>query len=220
MAKLLKDLSSELDNAAEVEKIIKQNLRDEGCKLFIDDGEENIYIPKARLDAKIAELRSANETINSLNDQIDGLQSKQSNGDAELIKNLKKELKDYQGRLQQVQIDNAVANAAKGVNAKDVNDVLKFIDMSKVSLDTNGNVLGLQEQVDALVESKPYLFDTVQQAPSFGGTGAPGKPSNEYLFGSKTMHEGDFGKLLAQNGKPQQQNSQVDSDYFFKNNNQ
>ena len=216
MAKSLKDLLQGLDNAAEVEKVIKQNLKDENCKLFIDDGVDNIYIPKARLDAKIAELRAANDTINNLNDQIDEFNGNPK--DADTIKNLKAEVKNYQQQLKQVQLDNAIANAAKDCKAKDIQDVKAFLDMSKISLDTNGNVLGLKEQVDALVESKPYLFNEQQsQQQVFGGTGAPGKPSNEYLFGSKTMHEGDFGKMLAQSNNVKESN-QVDSDYFFKNN--
>ena len=217
MAKSLKDLLKGIDNAEEVERIIKQNLRDESCKLFIDDGEENIYVPKSRLDSKIAELRAANETINNLTDQIDSFNGNPK--DADTIKNLKAEVKNYQAQLKQVQLDNAIANMAKDVNAKDVKDVKAFLDMSQISLDTNGNVLGLKEQVDALVESKPYLFNEQQsQQQVFGGTGAPGKPSNEYLFGSKTMHEGDFGKMLAQSNNVKESN-QVDSDYFFKNNN-
>ena len=218
MAKSLKDLLQGLDNAAEVEKVIKQNLRDENCKLFIDDGVDNIYIPKARLDAKIAELRAANDTINNLNDRIDEFNGNPK--DADTIKNLKAEVKNYQQQLKQVQLDNAIANAAKDCKAKDIQDVKAFLDMSKISLDTNGNVLGLKEQVDALVESKPYLFNEQQsQQQVFGGTGAPGKPSNEYLFGSKTMHEGDFGKMLAQQSNITKESNQVDSDYFFKNNN-
>lgn len=216
MAKSLKDLLKGIDNAEEVERIIKQNLRDESCKLFIDDGEENIYVPKSRLDSKIAELRAANDTINSLTDQIDSFNGNPK--DADTIKNLKAEVKNYQAQLKQVQLDNAIANMAKDVNAKDVKDVKAFLDMSQISLDTNGNVLGLKEQVDALVENKPYLFNEPQsQQQVFGGTGAPGKPSNEYLFGSKTMHEGDFGKMLAQSNNVKESN-QVDSDYFFKNN--
>ena len=218
MAKSLKDLLKGIDNAEEVERIIKQNLRDESCKLFIDDGEENIYVPKSRLDSKIAELRAANETINNLTDQIDSFNGNPK--DADTIKNLKAEVKNYQAQLKQVQLDNAIANMAKDVNAKDVKDVKAFLDMSQISLDTNGNVLGLKEQVDALVESKPYLFNEQQsQQQVFGGTGAPGKPSNEYLFGSKTMHEGDFGKMLAQQSNITKESNQVDSDYFFKNNN-
>lgn len=218
MSKSLKDLLKGVENAEEVERIIKQNLRDESCKLFIDDGEENIYVPKSRLDSKIAELRAANDTINNLTDQLDGFNGNPK--DADTIKNLKAEVKNYQAQLKQVQLDNAIANMAKDVNAKDVKDVKAFLDMSQISLDTNGNVLGLKEQVDALVESKPYLFNEQQsQQQVFGGTGAPGKPSNEYLFGSKTMHEGDFGKMLAQQSNITKESNQVDSDYFFKNNN-
>ena len=72
----------------------------------------------------------------------------------------------------------------------------------------------------SLQEKKAYLFGEVepqgepQNPPSFFGTGAPGKPSNLNAFGSKTTHEGDFGKLLGQ--KVTEEKQQIDSDYFFK----
>ena len=219
MAKTLRDLLSGIENAAEVERVIKQNLRDEDCKLFIDDGVDNIYIPKSRLDAKIAELKSANATIDSLNGTIDELKANKGADEktAETIKNLKAQIKAHEGEMKALQINNALDLLARDKKAKDI-DVLKaLIDMSKVSVDTNGQVLGLAEQVDALVESKAYLFDVEEAGnPFFGGTGAPGKPNNENIFGSKTQHAGDFGRMLAQqNNNKQADGNQVDSDYFF-----
>ena len=50
---------------------------------------------------------------------------------------------------------------------------------------------------------------------NFFGTGSPGKPSNLNLFGSKTTNEGDFGKMLSKQNKPNS-DEQIDSDYYFK----
>ena len=63
MSKDIKDFLQGVDNADAVAKIISDNLKDAKCKLFIDDGEKNIFVPKSRLDAKIGELNTATQTI-------------------------------------------------------------------------------------------------------------------------------------------------------------
>ena len=47
---------------------------------------------------------------------------------------------------------------ALALNPKDVNDIMKFVDPSKVSIDGD-NLIGLNEQLDAIKESKSYLFN-------------------------------------------------------------
>lgn len=218
MAVTLRDLLAGIENASEVERVIKENLRHENCKLFVDDGVENIYIPKSRLDSKIAELHAANATIENLNEQLNnagGVDEKS----AQTIKDLKAQIKAHEGEMKALQINNALDILARDKKAKDMEVLKALIDMSKVSVDTNGQVLGLSEQVDALVENKAYLFDVDnggQYPQFFGGTGAPGKPNNENIFGSKTTQAGDFGKMLAKQNAPQNNNNGVDSDYFFK----
>ena len=213
--KQIREFLAGLDNAAEVELKIKQALEDAGCKLFIDDGKENRYVPKNRLDAKIAELAEANTEIESLQAKV-----KDPSVAEKEVETLKAKIATMEAEAKNKQLKDAIQAEATQAKARDVDDLMKFLDMDKVQLDEAGNVTGLKEQIVQLQKDKAYLFEVVepqgapQGMPSFFGTGSPGKPSNLNAFGSKTTHEGDFGKLLGQ--KVTEERQQIDSDYFFK----
>ena len=213
--KQIREFLAGLDNAAEVELKIKQALEDAGCKIFIDDGKENKYVPKNRLDAKIAELAEANTEIESLQAKV-----KDPTEAAKEVEKLKAKIASMEAEAKNKQLKDAIQAEATQAKARDVDDLMKFLDMDKVQLDEAGNVTGLKEQIVQLQKDKAYLFEVVepqgapQGMPSFFGTGSPGKPSNLNAFGSKTTHEGDFGKLLGQ--KVTEERQQIDSDYFFK----
>lgn len=215
MKKHLKDLLKGIDNAAEVELKIREALEADGLKLFIDDGKDNIYIPKSRLDNKIAELATANQTIDSLQDKL-----KATEGAEDKIKALEKQIEDHKANARKTQLVNAIKQQATEAKARDVDDLSKFLDMEKITLNDDGTVVGLKEQIEALQKSKTYLFEEQQPDPqpgkSFLNLGSPGKPSNLNAFGSKTTHEGDFGSLLGK--QVQEQAKEVDSNYFFSNN--
>ena len=213
--KQIREFLAGLDNAAEVELKIKQALEDAGCKIFIDDGKENKYVPKNRLDAKIAELAEANTEIESLQAKV-----KDPSVAEKEVEKLKAKIASMEAEAKNKQLKDAIQAEATQAKARDVDDLMKFLDMDKVQLDEAGNVTGLKEQIVQLQQDKAYLFEVVepqgapQGMPSFFGTGSPGKPSNLNAFGSKTTHEGDFGKLLGQ--KVTEEKQQIDSDYFFK----
>ena len=213
--KQIREFLAGLDNAAEVELKIKQALEDAGCRIFIDDGKENRYVPKNRLDAKIAELTEANTEIESLQAKV-----KDPSVAEKEVEKLKAKIASMEAEAKNKQLKDAIQAEATQAKARDVDDLMKFLDMDKVQLDEAGNVTGLKEQIVQLQQDKAYLFEVVepqgapQGMPSFFGTGSPGKPSNLNAFGSKTTHEGDFGKLLGQ--KVTEERQQIDSDYFFK----
>ena len=213
--KQIREFLAGLENAAEVELKIKQALEDAGCKIFIDDGKENKYVPKNRLDAKIAELAEANTEIESLQAKV-----KDPSVAEKEVEKLKAKIASMEAEAKNKQLKDAIQAEATQAKARDVDDLMKFLDMDKVQLDEAGNVTGLKEQIVQLQKDKAYLFEVVepqgapQGMPSFFGTGSPGKPSNLNAFGSKTTHEGDFGKLLGQ--KVTEERQQIDSDYFFK----
>lgn len=213
--KQIREFLAGLDNAAEVELKIKQALEDAGCKIFIDDGKDNKYVPKSRLDAKIAELAEANTEIESLQAKV-----KDPSVAEKEVEKLKAKIASMEADAKNAQLKQAIQTEATQAKARDVDDLMKFLDMDKVQLDEAGNVTGLKEQIVQLQKDKAYLFEVVepqgapQGMPSFFGTGSPGKPSNLNAFGSKTTHEGDFGKLLGQ--KVTEERQQIDSDYFFK----
>ena len=209
MSKDIKDFLQGVDNADAVAKIISDNLKDAKCKLFIDDGEKNIFVPKSRLDAKIeAQVKDddkAKETIQSLQTDLD---------------NYKKALKDSQ-------IDSALQLCAVENKAHDAKDLKGFLDMGKISIGENGEVIGIKEQVENLKKEKAYLFEASEPEPQqqggknpFNGTGVPGKQASGFVFNSQTAQPGDFGKMLAhQNGVPKAEEGQkIGPEYFFGDN--
>lgn len=56
-----------------------------------------------------------------------------------------------------LRMDNAITLAAGKVGAVDAEAILKLVDRSKLKIDESGQVVGVEEAVKALLESKPYL---------------------------------------------------------------
>lgn len=212
----LREFLAGLDNAAEVELTITKALEEQGCRVLIDDGKDNRYVPKNRLDTKIAELADANEEIDSLQKQV-----KDTTGADEQVKALQEKIAGMEAKAKKDKLTTAINKALADAKPKDVNDLMKFLDMEKVVLKDDGTVEGLTDQLTALQKDKAYLFDNVesqsQSNKGFLNLGSPGKPSNLNAFGSKTTHEGDFGSLLGKQCNEQAQ--QIDSNYFFSNDN-
>ena len=211
----LREFLAGLDNAAEVELAITKALDEQGCKILIDD-KDNRYVPKNRLDAKIAELAEANEEIESLQKQV-----KNPTEAEKQVKALEEKIAGMEANAKKEKLTTAINKELAQAKPRDVNDLMKFLDMEKVVLKEDGTVDGLTDQLTALQKDKAYLFDNVetQTQPNKGflNLGSPGKPSNLNAFGSKTTHEGDFGSLLGKQCNEQAQ--QIDSNYFFGNDN-
>lgn len=210
----LREFLAALDNAVEVELAITKALEEQGCKILIDD-KDNRYVPKNRLDAKIAELAEANEEIESLQKQV-----KNPTEAEKQVKALEEKIAGMEEAAKKEKLSTAINKQLADAKPKDVNDLMKFLDMEKVVLKDDGTVEGLTDQLATLQKDKAYLFDNVEPQPQpnkgFLNLGSPGKPSNLNAFGSKTTHEGDFGALLGKQCSEQAQ--QVDSNYFFGNN--
>lgn len=179
---LLRDLLEGVEGDVDkIERLIKRNAKAEGIKILLDDGDENAYVPKSRLDKKIKELKE--------------LEDKIGDGDAtEALGKLKKEKETLEGKVAEFEkkikynaLTNHMTNIAKEFNCQDPSglDLLNFIDQTKIIYKEDGTVEGVKEQVEALKESKAYLFGATpqpnNQQPNLsianiltGGTGVPG----------------------------------------------
>ena len=186
----------------------------------LEHADERYSKMKGKKEDFEGQLKTANDTIADLKkNNTDNETLQKAIKDHEItIENLKKEAetKDF---------DYALDTALKESKCKNTKALKALLNMEVIKV--NGDkVEGLEDQLKTLKESDNYLFDVTEE-PGSGNqglaglfTGNPGKPSNLNLFGSKTTHEGDFGKLLAQQSQPQANSGQevIDSDYFFKNN--
>lgn len=81
---------------------------------------------------------------------------------------------ELQGKLKTSTINQALTNKLAPLGVVDLEAALALIDRSKVDVDANGTVTGIDEAIEALKTGKTYLFNT-----EGGGTTKPvGTPSN------------------------------------------
>lgn len=154
---------------------------------------EDLGLSKEQVDAVIkingADIEnvknvSASE-IKSLETEVSGLKAQVSDRDKQLEtlkvtagdnEALKTQIADLQAEntktketheseMTQLKVDFAVEKALTGANAKNIKAVKALLDLTDAKLDKEGNVKGLQEQIDKLVgdESTKFLFETQQQ---------------------------------------------------------
>ena len=150
------------------EELIALGISDEqAAKVFELHGKE---VTKLRGDmaGKDAELAAANQTIADLQAAVkkfDGVNVEKLRGDLAELQT------KYNTDIAGVKLTSAVDIALLAAKAHDVRAVRPFIDMESIRLDGD-KVLGLEEQLNTLRESKKFLFADEQQ-PAHAKTGMP-----------------------------------------------
>lgn len=125
---------------------------------IVSDGN---WFPKDKFDAKNQEVKDLQEQLSDRDKQLNTLKDvdpddlKQQIADLqETNKNAKSE---YEANLKDLQLTNAIKLAINGkVHDEDVATTL--IDKEKLVISDDGKVVGLDEQIESLQESKAYLF--------------------------------------------------------------
>lgn len=117
------------------------------------------------------EIEGLNGQVKERDKQLEDL--KKSAGDnAELQKQIEQLQTDnatakanYESEMNQLKVEYAVEKALTGAKAKNIKAVKALLDLDDAKLDKEGNVKGLQEQIDKLVsgEDTKFLFNDVQQ---------------------------------------------------------
>lgn len=130
------------------------------------------------VNAVRAELETANTTIKTLQEtvkQFDGVdieKLKTSAGDWE---------KKYNDDIAALKLNYALESALMGAKARDIKAVKPFIDMGIIKLDGD-KVIGLEEQLKNIKETKGFLFEDEVKAPFRTGarqTGTEGQPDKK-----------------------------------------
>jgi len=195
----------------EVIKLVNTNASELKAKLLIDDGDKDVFVPKARLDEEIGKKKTIQKTLDDTNVELEKI--KTSAGDnktlTDQINTLQNSNKALDTKLKEQALETAIKLKALDAKSKDKSgaDVLAFIDKAKLTLKEDGTVEGLDDAFKTLTESKPYLFDIAG-----GGTGNPGQRGKG---GTNDGIDG-IGKMLADQNKSANGNTQTVDQLYFK----
>ena len=162
------------------------------------------YVEKTKFDEAAAAKSNLETQIKERDKQLETL--KKTAGDKEKLEATIKQLQEdnksaktkYETDLKNLRIDSAVKLKLSGT-AQDVDIVASLIDKTKLIVGDDGSVTGLDEQINPLKQSKPFLFKEIK---SKGGSydpagGAGGNTVNP--FKKETFSLTEQGKLFKEN---------------------
>lgn len=139
---------------------IPQELQDKYKDIDLVDSKQ--HVAKDKFDTLNEQLKTANTTINDLkksNKDNEDLQTK--------VTDYETKVKDYEKKIQDMQFNYALEGALKGANVRNPKAVKALLNLENVKLDGE-NIIGLNEQIEALKKSDSYLF-AEEQKPQFSG---------------------------------------------------
>ncbi|NFA98019.1 scaffolding protein [Clostridium botulinum] len=143
------------------EELYKQVIQKVGDNK-IDVVNNGNWIPKDKFDALNGQLKTANDTITTLkkdNKENESLQTK--------VGEYETKVKEYEKQIQDMQFNYALEGALKGANVRNTKAVKALLNLEGVKLDGQ-NIIGLNEQIEAIKKSDSYLF-AEEQKPKFSG---------------------------------------------------
>ena len=168
----------------------------EDLKKMINDN----YVEKAKFDEATTAKNNLEMQIKERDKQLETL--KKTAGDKEKLESTIKQLQEenkssktkYEQDLKNLRIDSAVKLKLTNT-AQDVDIVASLIDKTKLIVGDDGSVTGLDEQINPLKQSKPFLFKSDKQRyePKDGGN-----PINN-PFSKEHFNLTEQGKLFREN---------------------
>lgn len=157
---VIKINGADIENAKSVSAVEIKNLETEvsGLKTQVSDRDKQLETLKA--------TAGDNETLKT---QIADLQ----------VENTKTK-EAHESEMTQLKVDFAVERALTGASAKNIKAVKALLNLTDAKLDKEGNVKGLQEQIDKLIadEGTKFLFNVQQNQQQFKGF-QPGASSEQ-----------------------------------------
>lgn len=150
---IMKINGEDIENAKSVSAADVKNLQTEVSSLKTQVSER---------DKQLETLKASAGDNETLTKQIADLQAENT-----------KVREAHEAEMSQLKVDFAVEKALTGAKAKNVKAVKALLDLTDAKLDKDGNVKGLQEQIDKLTASEDtkFLFHASEQTPAQQLTG-------------------------------------------------
>lgn len=123
------------------------------------------YIPKAKFDEKLAEVKEYKNQLQERDAQLKELGAKAKGHDElsakieELTAQNEKVKQEYEQKIQQQAFDHALSSALTGAKVKNEKAVRALLDTENIKMKED-KLEGLEDQLKALKESDGYLFES------------------------------------------------------------
>ena len=145
------------------EQLQALNLTDEQINAIIEDYGKN-YVSKTQFNEKNDAYKQAKQEIENLATDINNLS--EANKANEALQSQIKELQDaatqreadYNESIKNMKIDTAITKALSKSGAMNETILTGLLDRTKIAIGEDNTITGIQEQINALKESDPYLF--------------------------------------------------------------
>lgn len=173
-------------NAEQIKALGINNLGDEDINKIVNASTEELkeYVLKTKFDEVNSAKKQLETDVKDRDKQIEEI--KKNAGDNEELKKQIETLQGenktakekYEAELKDLQISNAIKLAISD-KAQDSDLVASLFDKTKLILSEDGKITGLDEQLKALKEGKPFLFkeekstESTNQGFKFGVQGNP-----------------------------------------------
>lgn len=167
------------------------------------------YVPQDTYDQTEQQRKQLETSVNDYKTQLDDLKAKAGDNAA-----LAQQITDFQNQIKQKDLDHqkeindlkltSAIKLAISASAQDSDLVAGLVDRNKLILGEDGKVTGLEEQVKALKESKPFLFKADQKQTTKRGffpLGAKDTGDSGGDGGRMTMKDAIAAKLNMSEGK-------------------
>lgn len=142
---------------------MSNTLKSLGYDILINNSSASEFVPISRMNDVVAAREQYKNQINILNQTLETMQnekglSKQSQ--AQLNKLIQDNKALNEKVLDMTTNMEIIINASDAINP---NDVLAFVDKTKLKQEANGTISGVKEEIARIRSEKPYLFNAQQQ---------------------------------------------------------
>ena len=142
---------------------MSNTLKSLGYDILINNSSASEFVPISRMNDVVAAREQYKNQINILNQTLEKMQNEKGLSEQSQAQ-LNKLIQDNKALNEKV-LDmttnmEIIINASDAINP---NDVLAFVDKTKLKQEANGTISGVKEEIARIRSEKPYLFNAQQQ---------------------------------------------------------
>ena len=136
------------------EELLALNLTEEQATAIIEDYGKN-YVSKSQFNEKNEKYKQAKQELETTRSEINKLTESESAN--ETLKAAERD-SQYAKQIRDMQVDNGINSAILQCGVKNPKILTSLLNKEAITLNEDGSISGLQEQIEALKQSDSYLF--------------------------------------------------------------